>query len=102
MIGVNEKIGYYCATVTFVFLVYSLYLFYMKESLNVSYIPKFLFVALLLHPAWTISAIKGDCGYFKRDVSYIIILVAFLMFLWQYIKTFRKEIIEENHNQTLH
>ena len=26
---------------------------------------------LLLHPAWTISAISGDCGYLKRYASYL-------------------------------
>lgn len=28
-------------------------------------------VMLLMHPAWTVSAIHGDCGFFKRDVSYV-------------------------------
>jgi hypothetical protein len=26
-------------------------------------------VLLILHPAWTVSAVHGDCGYFKRDAS---------------------------------
>ena len=25
---------------------------------------------LLIHPAWTVSAIHGDCGFLKRNFSY--------------------------------
>ena len=25
---------------------------------------------LLIHPAWTVSAIHGDCGFLKRNISY--------------------------------
>jgi hypothetical protein len=30
---------------------------------------------LALHPAWSISAIHGDCGYFKREASYAVSLL---------------------------
>lgn len=26
---------------------------------------------LAIHPAWTISAIHGDCGFFKREVAFV-------------------------------
>jgi hypothetical protein len=26
---------------------------------------------IALHPAWTISAISGDCGFMKRDASWV-------------------------------
>jgi hypothetical protein len=38
-------------------------------------VPAVLAVLLLLHPAWTISAIHGDCGYFKRDASWVFTIV---------------------------
>lgn len=34
-------------------------------------VPAILLGLLILHPAWTISAISGDCGFLKRDVSLV-------------------------------
>jgi hypothetical protein len=34
-------------------------------------VPAILFGLFVLHPAWTISAINGDCGFLKRDASWI-------------------------------
>ena len=31
--------------------------------------PAILAASLLFHPAWTVSAMHGDCGYLKRDMS---------------------------------
>ena len=42
-------------------------------------------VMLLLHPAWTVSAIHGDCGFFKRDVSYFFTAVYFALMIYQYV-----------------
>jgi len=33
------------------------------------------------HPAWTISAIGGDCGYLLRDASYVATTVAGLVLI---------------------
>ena len=90
LIGAHISIGYYCALATFIFLIYSIYL-YVNESIQAKYIIKFLGMSLVLHPAWTISASGGDCGCLKRDISYLIILVAFVLFLWQYLKSMRAE-----------
>jgi hypothetical protein len=47
-----------------------------------------------LHPAWTMSATSGDCGYMMFDLSRIILGFAALMLILQigiYIKTERNE-----------
>ncbi len=33
--------------------------------------PAVLVGLLVLHPAWTVSAISGDCGHLKREVSWV-------------------------------
>lgn len=42
-------------------------------------------VMLLIHPAWTVSAIHGDCGFFKRDVSYFFTAAYFALMIYQYV-----------------
>jgi len=42
-------------------------------------------VMLLIHPAWTVSAIHGDCGFFKRDVSYFFTAIYFALMIYQYV-----------------
>ncbi len=46
-------------------------------------IPIILLAMLALHPAWTISAISGDCGHFKRDASWAFTGGACLALMWQ-------------------
>lgn len=46
-------------------------------------------VMLLLHPAWTVSAIQGDCGYFKRDASYFFTAAYFALLIYQYVASKR-------------
>ena len=36
-----------------------------------------------LHPAWTISAISGDCGFFKRDASLVFTVAGAITLCWQ-------------------
>lgn len=45
---------------------------------------------LLLHPAWTISAVHGDCGYFKRDASYYFTAGYFLLLVYQFMGSPRR------------
>ena len=40
-------------------------------------------VMLLMHPAWTVSAIHGDCGLFKRDASYFFTAIYFGLLIYQ-------------------
>jgi hypothetical protein len=42
-------------------------------------------VMLLVHPAWTVSAAHGDCGFFKRDVSYFFTAIYFALMIYQYV-----------------
>ncbi len=34
-------------------------------------VPAALLCLLALHPAWTVSALSGDCGFVKRDLSWV-------------------------------
>jgi hypothetical protein len=38
---------------------------------------------VMFHPAWTISAIAGDCGYFKRDASCFVSVVCIALLAFQ-------------------
>ena len=42
-------------------------------------------VMLLVHPAWTVSAVHGDCGFFKRDVSYFFTAIYVALMIYQYV-----------------
>lgn len=47
-------------------------------------------VMLLIHPAWTISAVHGDCGFLKRDASYFFTAVYLGLMVYQsLLSTFR-------------
>jgi hypothetical protein len=45
---------------------------------------------LLIHPAWTISAVHGDCGYSKRDASYFFTAVYLLLLFYQFLVSPRR------------
>ncbi len=45
--------------------------------------PAVLLGLLALHPAWTVSAISGDCGFFKRDASWMFTSVGCVALCWQ-------------------
>jgi hypothetical protein len=36
-------------------------------------------ILLLLHPAWTVSAVRGDCGEMKRIASYAVLAVVLFL-----------------------
>ncbi|MSU57406.1 MAG: hypothetical protein EXS35_04375 [Pedosphaera sp.] len=40
---------------------------------------------LLIHPAWTVGAFHGDCGFMKRDISYFFTAVYFSLLIYQYV-----------------
>lgn len=52
-------------------------------------VPVVLLVLLLLHPAWTISAISGDCGFFKRDASRVVTGLGCAALCWQVARAVR-------------
>ena len=41
---------------------------------------------MLIHPAWTISAITGDCGKWKRDASYWVTGILTALLIWQFAR----------------
>jgi hypothetical protein len=46
-------------------------------------IPAALLLLLAVHPAWTVSAITGDCGFFKRQVAYLFTGLGVAALFWQ-------------------
>jgi apolipoprotein N-acyltransferase len=42
-----------------------------------------------VHPAWTVSAIHGDCGMFKASSSMVVTLILFALLLVQMTLTVR-------------
>ncbi len=66
--------GYTHAAAMGALLVSSVALFALRRH-GRPVVPAVLACLLLLHPAWTISAISGDCGSTKRYVSYVFTIV---------------------------
>jgi len=75
-------IGYFCAAVGGVITLALAYVAWRTRDSRFT-LPVAA-VMLLLHPAWTVSAIHGDCGFFKRDVSYFFTAVYFALIIYQY------------------
>jgi uncharacterized membrane protein len=46
-------------------------------------VPALLLCLLAVHPAWTISALSGDCGYLKRDASWGFTVLGSIAISWQ-------------------
>jgi hypothetical protein len=44
---------------------------------------------MLVHPAWTVSAIHGDCGFAKREASYVLTAVFIGLLIYQYVDSRR-------------
>ena len=42
-------------------------------------------VLLAIHPAWTVSAIHGDCGYQKRDLSCLVVALLLGLLVCQFV-----------------
>lgn len=73
----NQHIGFVHAAIVESVLVVSLILCAVSApDRRALLVPASLFGLLALHPAWTISAYGGDCGFMKRDVSWIFTVLA--------------------------
>jgi hypothetical protein len=46
-------------------------------------VPAIVLALIMLHPAWTISATRGDCGFLKRDASWVFTVIAALAIFTQ-------------------
>jgi len=68
LIARNTEIGYAHGSVVGVLFLISLVAFSLAKRRWL--IPAIMFGLLVFHPAWTISATSGDCGFLKRDASY--------------------------------
>lgn len=68
----NIALGYYFAAATGIIVIW---LFRLRSRTGRDR-PAYWGVALfVLHPAWTISAIRGDCGSAKVTLSCVVILI---------------------------
>src|SRR5436190_10626359 len=47
--------------------------------------PSICLALFLLHPAWTVSAIHGDCGFLKRDASWAFTALACATLVLQFV-----------------
>lgn len=76
----NITIGYYFAATTgFI----TIWLFRLRSRTGRDW-PAYLSALLLaLHPAWTISAIRGDCGFAKVALSGLVLLLLFVFLVIQ-------------------
>lgn len=76
-------IGYFCAAfggVITVALAYDL-----LRTRRVRFTLPVAGLLMCVHPAWTVSATRGDCGFFKRDVSYFLTAVFIALLIYQYV-----------------
>jgi len=84
----NIMIGHFAAAIGAVVVVALVYDALRTRCLRLT-LPFAAFM-LLVHPAWTISAIHGDCGYFKRDASYFFTAAYFLLLIYQFVVSARR------------
>lgn len=56
-------------------------------------IPALLVSLLVMHLAWTINAISGDCGDFKRDASLVFTCVGGVALCWQTLRVIRSRTV---------
>lgn len=92
----NITIGYFCAAIGAVITLALAYNAWRSQQFRFT-LP-IAAVLLLLHPAWTISAVHGDCGFFKRDASYTFLGVYFVLMVYQYVAT-KRVIQQARHNE---
>lgn len=73
-------IGYFCAAVGGVITLAMIYDHIRMRQWT--FLPLICGLLLLIHPAWTVSAVHGDCGYSKRHASnlFSVIYVGLLMY----------------------
>ena len=83
----NIAIGYICAGIAGVLLVMSLGLsLATRRWLGLAICSGL----LALHPAWTVSALGGDCGDMKRWLSWLATALALAVVVWQAVRTARR------------
>jgi hypothetical protein len=44
---------------------------------------------LMVQPAWTMSAVRGDCGYGMREAAYLLTVLFIGLLIWQYLTSRR-------------
>lgn len=76
-------IGYFCAAFGAVVTLALAYDF--VRARRVRFTLRVAGLLMLVHPAWTVSATSGDCGFFKREVSYIFTAVFIGLLIYQYV-----------------
>jgi hypothetical protein len=79
-IAESTRIGYTHAAVTGVLLAVSLAIAGLGRRWSV---PAILLGLVALHPAWTVSAISGDCGHMKRYASWLFTVAGCAALGWQ-------------------
>jgi hypothetical protein len=80
-IQVSITIGYFCAAIGGVITAALAYDSLRTQRWRFA-LPIAAFM-LLIHPAWTVSAVHGDCGSLKRDVSYAFTAIYFGLMVLQ-------------------
>ena len=75
-------IGYFCAVIGGAITLALAYEGFRTRHLGFTLLVAALM--LLIHPAWTISAVHGDCGMFKREVSYFFTVAYFGIIAYQF------------------
>jgi len=93
-IAVSILIGYRHAALAAVLLGLGLLLLALSPKRWL--FPAILGALLLLHPAWTVSAIHGDCGFMKRDASRVFTAVSCAALGLQALLVARKRTKDQN------
>ena len=83
MIEQSITIGYFCAACGGVATVALAYDFLRTRRVKMALPVAGLL--MLVHPAWTVSATRGDCGFFKREVSYVFTAVFIALLIYQHV-----------------
>jgi hypothetical protein len=81
-IYVSIALGYAHARAAAVLLGISMSLGFLQRR----WLPPILLLILLsIHPAWTVSAIHGDCGMLKQSASWVFTLISTTVLVWQLV-----------------
>jgi hypothetical protein len=87
IIAENISIGDYCAA----FGVVMMLTIFALQQFRLGGWPLIISSALVvLHPAWTIDAIGGDCGELKRYSSYLVSILFVCLLLFQIVARLTK------------
>ena len=80
-IGRSIEIGYEHAGLLAACLLVSRVVLPRRPGRNV--LSGVLFGLLVVHPAWTVGALSGDCGFFKREASWSFTIAGYVAVGWQ-------------------